>query len=77
VLVRFDVRSLGWKVLTDISKYNYGLVPISGYQDRFLAMERRLDLKTELRLIKSLAGSNDGSGSDQVAEKGESWGSVV
>lgn len=52
--MRSDIRYLGWHGFADINKYKYGLVPISGYKGRFLAVEERMTLRSELSVIRRL-----------------------
>jgi len=52
---RRRVRYLGWQSLTDLSKFTYGLVPISDHRERFFAVDGRTDLRAELSLIRALS----------------------
>ena len=49
------VRYLGWHSLADLAKFRYGVVLISDHSGEFFAVDGRLNLKTELSLIRALA----------------------
>ncbi|WP_316190396.1 MULTISPECIES: hypothetical protein [unclassified Bradyrhizobium] len=57
-----EPRYLGWRALSDLAKYMSGVVPISGYNGCFLAIEGRLTLRAELSLLKKLSAHSTDPG---------------